>query len=98
MKVTNITNNKGNKVANQFIVYDDNNNKYFQSYDSIIVKISNFIKNEKGLPLSSITLDEKYWNYSVTTSKYRNIFLEETTKETQRKIDKGIYHLANLNK
>ena len=57
MKVTNITNNKGNKVANQFIVYDDNNNKYFQSYDSIIVKISNFIKNEKGLPLSSVTLD-----------------------------------------
>ena len=98
MKVTNITNNKGNKVANQFIVYDDNKNKYFQSYDSIIVKISNYIKNDKGLPLSSITLDEKYWNYSATTSKYRNIFLEETTKETQRKIDKGIYHLANLNK
>lgn len=98
MKVTNITNNKGNKVANQFIVYDDNNNKYFQSYDSVIVKISNFIKNDKGLPLSSITLDEKYWNYSVTTSKYRNIFLEETTKETQRKIDKGIYLLSNLNK
>jgi len=97
MKVTNMTNNKGNKIANQFIVYDDNNNKYFQSYNSTIVKISNFIKNSDGLPLSSISLDEKYWNYSTTTSKYRNIFLEETTKETQKKIDQGIYILTNLN-
>ena len=97
MKVTNMTSNKGNKIANQFIIYDDNDNKYFQSYNSIIVKIDNFFKNSDGLPLSSISLDEKYWNYSTTTSKYRNIFLEETTKETQKKIDQGIYILTNLN-
>jgi hypothetical protein len=97
MKVQNITSNKGNKVANQFMVYDDDNNKYFQSYNSVIVKISNFVKHENGLPLSTVYLDEKYWDYSVTTSKYRNIFLEETKKETQKKIDNGIYILTNLN-
>jgi len=97
MKVQNMTSNKGNKIANQFIVYDDNNNKYFQSYTSTIVKISNFIKDNNDLPLSTTYLDETYWNYSVTTSKYRNIFLEETTKETQKKIDQGVYILTNLN-
>jgi len=97
MKVQNITSNKGNKIANQFMVYDDDNNKYFQSYNSVIVKISNFVKHENGLPLSTVYLDEKYWDYSVTTSKYRNIFLEETKKETQKKIDQGIYELTDLN-
>ena len=97
MQVQNMTSNKGNKIANQFMVYDDNNNKYFQSYNSVIVKISNFVKNENGLPLSTVYLDKKYWDYSVTTSKYRNIFLEETKKETQKKIDNGIYELTDLN-
>ena len=97
MQVQNMTSNKGNKIANQFMVYDDNNNKYFQSYNSVIVKISNFVKHENDLPLSTIYLDEKYWDYSVTTSKYRNIFLEETKKETQKKIDNGIYILTDLN-
>ena len=39
MKVENMTSNKGNKIANQFIIYDDNSNKYFQSYKSVIAKI-----------------------------------------------------------
>ena len=42
-------------------------------------------------------LDSRCWNYSKTTSKYRNIFLGETTKETQSKIDRGEYKLTNLN-
>ena len=97
MQVQNMTSNKGNKIANQFMVYDDNNNKYFQSYNSVIVKISNFVKHENGLPLSTVYLDEKYWDYSVTTSKYRNIFLDEAKKETQKKIDNGTYILTDLN-
>ena len=35
--------------------------------------------------------------YSKTTSKYRNMFLGETTKETQKKINSGEYILTNLN-
>ena len=91
MKVTNMTSNKGNKIANQFIIYDDNDNKYFQSYNSIIVKIDNFFKN------SVIYLDKTFWDYSVTTGKYRNIFLNETKKETEKKIKDGTYILTNLN-
>jgi len=39
MQVKNMTSNKGNLVTNQFIIYDDDGNSFFQSYDSIIVKI-----------------------------------------------------------
>ena len=86
MNVSNITNNNGNKVPNQFVI-SDNGANYFQSYESIIVKRSN----------GKIELDSYYWNYSRTTSKYRNIFLGETTKETQKKIDSGEYLLSDLN-
>ena len=101
MKVINMTSNKGNKIANQFIIYDDNNNKYFQSYKSIIAKIENndviesiginYQRNKK------VYLDKNYWDYSVTTGKYRNIFLNETKKETEKKIKDGGYTLTNLN-
>lgn len=88
MKVKNMTSNKGNKIANQFIIYDDNSNKYFQSYKSIIAKIVN----------NKIYLDKNFWDYSVTTGKYRNIFLNETKKETEKKIKSGEYILTNLNR
>ena len=93
MRVTNITSNKGKKIANQFIIYDDNNNKYFQSYNSTIVKIENYFDNDK---LNQVYLDKRFWNYSTTTSKYRNIFLEESRKETEKKIKDGTYILTNL--
>ena len=86
MKVSNITNNRNNIVANQFVIETDNAT-YFQSYKSIIVKI------EDGKTI----LDPVYWNYSRTTSKHRSTFLNESTKETQRKIKEGVYILENLN-
>ena len=88
-KVENITSSRGNKVANQFIFTDEIGNKYFQSYSSVIVKKD---------PLDQIYLDQKYWNYSNTTGKYRNIFLGETIKETKAKIKSGEYKLTDLNK
>ena len=90
MKVQNITNARGNKVANQFIIFDSEST-YFQSYKSIIVKTT-FEDDERV-----VYLDENYWDYSVTTSKYRNMFLGENKKETQAKIDSGEYKLADLN-
>lgn len=100
MKVYNITSTRGNKVPNQFIIEYEGRGalgnfikrEIFQSYDSIIA-IKTVWENE-----TRIELDEIYWNYSNTTSKYRNIFLNETTKETQAKIDSGEYKLVNLNK
>lgn len=66
MKVTNITNSRGRKVPNQFII--ENGNVYtFQSYNSVVAVV-NFDN-------STITLGSD-WNYSTTTSRYRNKFFE----------------------
>jgi len=89
MKVKNMTSAKGNKIANQFIITDNHNNEYFQSYNSVIVKKDNLY--------NQITLDKTYWDYSVTTGKYRNSFLGETKKDTEAKIKSGEYLLADLN-
>ena len=86
MNVKNMTSSNGNKVANQFIV-TDLGFKYYQSYNSMIVKID----------LHNTYLDKKYWNFSNTTSKYRNKFLNETTKKTMAKIKSGEYKLVDLN-
>jgi hypothetical protein len=63
MKVSNLTNKQGNKVANQFII-EDGNKVAFQSYESLICEIEN----------GCITFTKKY-KCSPTTSKYRNAFL-----------------------
>jgi len=73
-------------VKNQFIISNEGAT-YFQSYNSVIAK-------REG---EQVILDERYWDYSRTTGKYRNRFLNETKKDTQRKIDSGEYKLANLN-
>ena len=106
MKVQNITSNNGNKIANQFVITEVDKlgykKKYFQSYNSMIVKISevlNFnVKENKYISDFKIELDQKYWNYSNTTGKYRNIFLNETIKDTRAKIKNGTYILTDLNK
>lgn len=52
---------------NQFIIFGDNGEIEFQSYDSIIAKIS-----------KAGTLEfSKRWDYSKTTLKHLYIFLEE---------------------
>ena len=100
MKVENMTSGRGNKIANQFIIKDEvdsmsgNAIHYFQSYDTMICKIDRF---RAGVEKRQITLDRDKWDYSKTTGKYRNIFLGETRKETQKKIDSGEYILADLN-
>jgi hypothetical protein len=93
MKVENIESSKGNKIANQFVITDDRGNEYFQSYNSMIVK-----KTKVTPFIDTIELDQKYWNYSNTTGKYRNIFLGETITETRKKIKSGEYILTDLNK
>ena len=87
IKVKNMTSSNGNKVANQFILYDKDG-RYFQSYDTII----SFYGND-----GSIYLDRDSWDYSVTTGKYRNIFLGMNKKETENAIKNGRITLTNLN-
>tara|TARA_E500000318_G_scaffold84841_1_gene80706 strand:- start:186 stop:440 length:255 start_codon:yes stop_codon:yes gene_type:complete len=63
---------------------------YFQSYNSIIA----FKPNDNR----RVQLDAYYWNYSRTTGKYRNQFLNEGIAETRAKIEAKEYLLTNLNK
>ena len=86
-KVQNMTSNNGNKIANQFVIYTDNGS-IFQSYNSSIVKIDS----------GKTYLDKDTWDYSKTTGKYRNIFLNEKKKDTENKIKSGEYILTDLNK
>ena len=81
-------NGKNGVVKNQFEIITQDG-KFFQSYDSVIA----FIPNDG----SKIKLDSKYWDYSITTSKYRNQFLGENKKATEDKIKLGLYELTNLN-
>lgn len=103
MRVQNMTSSKGNKIANEFIIETGLNIKinnrlyreavYFQSYNVIIV--CEAIDNETGN--KQTFLDSIYWDYSVTTGRYRNKFLGERKAETQKKINSGEYILTNLN-
>jgi len=73
-------------VKNQFIIHTDKGS-LFQSYHTIIV----------ARIQGKTYLDSNSWDYSVTTGKYRNIFLGETKKETEKKIKNGVYELIDLN-
>jgi hypothetical protein len=73
-------------VKNQFEIQTDKG-IVFQSYNSIIAaKID-----------GKIYLDTNKWDYSVTTGKYRNQFLDEKKADTERKIKSGEYILTDLN-
>lgn len=76
----------GGDVPNQIIIRCDGF-AVFKSYDSTIAVRSN----------GKVCLDRKYWDFSRTTDRYRNVFLGEDKKETMRKIDDGTYTLADLN-
>ena len=76
-----MSSHRGNFVSNQNIVTFENA-VIFVSYGSIIV-----------VEYKGVTYLGKDWDYSRTTGKYRNNFLGETKKETQEKLDSGIYKL-----
>ena len=76
-----------NNRPNQFLIVTPEGH-YFQSYESLIA-----MRDNKG----KIYLDKNYWDYSTTTGKYRNIFLNENKKLTMDKIKNNTYVLVNLN-
>ena len=88
----------GNPVANQFII-TTKEGRYFQSYKTVIA----FIPNRRAyddtceVAHAKTILDVNAWDYSVTTSKYRRIFLGEGIEDTRRKIDSGEYEMEDLN-
>lgn len=87
MIINHMTNETGQSVPNQFIIRHKGVT-IFQSYESVIVRID---RDE------SVTLDQNKWDYSSTTSKYRDLFLGEKKSVTLKKIKSGEYKLSNLN-
>ena len=90
-KVENIINNNGNVVPNQFIIYEDNEDITFKSYDSIICQI-----RDGALGYEKVVVFGSDWDYSTTTSKYRNQFLMDnglsilaTTKDIKEALERG---------
>lgn len=81
MQISNMINSKGNAVKNQFIIHT-NKGVYFKSYDSVIAFIPN---NGDSIEIGAD------WDCSPTTGTYRNMFLDETKKDTRRKLDTGVY-------
>jgi hypothetical protein len=88
IRVENMLSEKGNYIPNQYKIYTPAG-VVFQSYSTIIA-----IKPYGDTP---IILNKHHWDYSVTTGKYRNIFLREGIAETRKKIESGEYILADLN-
>ena len=88
MNITKMPTKFGNASKDQVVVSNEFGERAFISYGTTIV-----ISTPEG-----ITLDENYWDYSVTTGNYRNQFLEEGIAETRAKIASGEYRLADLNK
>lgn len=102
-KVENMNSPRTNTpVANQFVITENGGilgnfikRETFQSYKSIIAIRT--VWGENNGNKVEIELDSYYWNYSRTTSKYRNEFLGESTQETESKIKDGTYKLSDLN-
>ncbi len=86
-KVGNMQSSRGNDVPNQFEIFT-NEGEFFQSYSTIIAA-----KLNDG----RLLLDERSWDYSTTTGKYRNLFLGKNKKETQELINSGSIQLVDLN-
>ena len=107
MIVENMESATGNKVANQFLMYNLSSHDFSDIEQDLVKK--DILHEIEGTVFQSyskviafkgagyVYLDETYWNYSVTTGKYRNDFLGETIKETRKKIKAGKYILVNLN-
>lgn len=102
MKVKNMISKSGNPVANQFTIEGCVTDIASESLGRVLIEGDMFQSYNSNIAfIDRVTgrtyLDSNYWDYSVTTGKYRNQFLGETKKETQAKIDSGEYILADLN-
>lgn len=92
----NMISDRGNPVPNQIVIYDpfDLSRVTFRSYDTIIAIIDTDLS--AGIPQRKITLDRTH-DCSVTTAKYRNQFLNMTSKEVEQGIKKGEIKVTDLN-
>ena len=86
MIINNMKSNKERTVPNQYVIRLDNCD-VFQSYETVIAI--------RDYDLDEVYLNKEYYDYSKTTSKYRNKYLELTTKEIEQKIKSKEFVLVN---
>ena len=77
--VKNMFGSSGREVPNQFVISFENG-RIYQSYKSVIV-VELFRSNKYYLG--------GHWNYSRTTAKYRNLFLNKIKAEIENDIKGG---------
>ena len=87
IKVITMETAKHSQAKNQVILVT-NLGRYFVSYGKTIV-----FQTHTG----KIFMDKKYWDYSRTTSEYRNRFLGYSTAEVKNRIKEGSIKLVDLN-
>jgi len=92
MQITQLINERGNAVANHFVITDSSGARYLQSYKSIVAKIEEWNDEEKPWTFGPD------WDYSVTTLKHLKTFLGFTgvKKQLEVMIEKGIIEVKPL--
>ena len=97
LDVKNFTSEKtGRAIPNQFIITDGKTTA-FKSYDSIIVE-----QRGAGGGFDDVIIFGKDYNYSSTTSKYLNKFLEmigykeiANSRDREKAIERGMFYSGN---
>ena len=86
----------GKAIPNQFII-TDGKTKAFKSYNSIIVE-----QRGAGGGFDDVVIFGKDYNYSTTTSKYLNRFLEmlgykeiANSRDREKAIERGMFYSGN---
>ena len=98
LDVKNFTSERtGKAIPNQFIITDGKGTTTFKSYDSIIVE-----QRGAGGGYDDVVIFGKDYNYSTTTSKYLNRFLEmigykeiANSRDREKAIERGMFYSGN---
>ena len=77
MKIENMKSNKGNNVANQFLIRGEKETT-FQSYNKTIARTY----YSEMLDTTMLELNGDWWDYTNTTRKYFKQFINEETPYT----------------
>ena len=96
LDVKNFVGRTGRPISNQFII-TDGETKAFKSYNSIIAE-----QRGAGGGYDDVIIFGKDYNYSSTTSKYLNRFLEmlgykeiANSRDREKAIEKGMFYSGN---
>ena len=97
LDVKNFTSETGKAIPNQFIITDGKGTTTFKSYNSIIAE-----QRGAGGGFDDVVIFGKDYNYSTTTSKYLNRFLEmlgykeiANSRYREKAIEKGMFYSGN---